>query len=179
MGRGVMIALIASLGLNIFAVGFLSGRILNDEHAGPPSPPPMRGAEQSFRLMHYADALPDERRQEFREAFRTQLPAMRDGFQEMRRLRRELTMLLGAEEFDRAAAAAKFEEIEQLRNNQQAAFGEAFLDAFETLTPEERAALREAVQDRRRKGRHGRHRGPRGDRFDRKGDGPKRDHDDG
>lgn len=174
MGRGVMIALIASLGLNIFAVGFLSGRVLNDEHGGPPMPPPGRGGEQSFRLMHYADALPGERRREFRSAFRTQLPIMRDGFEEMRRLRRELTMILGAEEFDRAAAAAKFEEIEQLRNRQQAAFGKAFLDAFETLTPEERATLREAVRKKRRKGPHGRHGGPRGERFDRKGD-PEKD----
>ena len=158
MGRGLMIVLVASLGLNIFAVGFLSGRVLNDERAGPPGPPPGRGAEQSFRLMHYTDALPHERREEFRKAFRTQLPAIRDDFQEMRRLRVELSALLGADEFDRTAVEAKFDALHAIQERQQAAFGNAFLDAFETLTPEEREMLKDAAHDRRGKTRRG-HRG--------------------
>ncbi|MEM9617558.1 MAG: periplasmic heavy metal sensor [Pseudomonadota bacterium] len=173
MGRGLMIALVASLGLNIFAVGFLSGRVLNDPPAGPPQRGP--GGEQSFRLMHYADALPPERRAEFREAFRAQLPAMRDDFREMRRLRMELSALLGAEEFDRAAVAAKFDAIQDVRDQQQAAFGEAFLDAFETLTPEERQMLREAAESRRGKGR----RGHRGKHFKRMHDAPPEEREEG
>ncbi len=179
MGRGVMIALFVSLGLNIFAVGYLSGRVLNDEGAGPPPPKQGRQEMPSFRLIHYADALPSERRREFREAFQTQLPAMRDGFQEMRQLRGELTTLLGAEEFDRAAVAAKFEEIEQLRDQQQAAFGKAFLDAFEILTPEERIMLRDAVNERRSKRSHRRGHGRRGDHHDKMRDAPKDDRDGG
>ena len=111
-------------------------------------------------MMHYADALPPERREEFREAFREKLPEMRDGFREMRTLRMEMAELLGAEEFDRDAVEMKFQELHELQQAQHAAFSAAFLDAFETLTPEERRMLREAAQQKRRdrRGRRGKRR---------------------
>lgn len=160
MGRGLIIALVASLALNIFGIGFISGRILNEPSAkveGPSKPGGPGGRMPSFRMMHYADALPPERREEFREAFREKLPAMRDGFQDMRRLRMEMAELLGAEEFDREAVEAKFQELHALQQAQHDAFSAAFLDAFETLTPEERQMLREASEERRN--RHRRRRG--------------------
>ncbi len=153
MGRGLTIALVASLALNIFGIGFISGRVLNEpapEIEGPPKPGGP-GGRPSFRMMHYADALPAERREEFREAFRERLPAMRDGFQDMRRLRMEMAALLGAEDFDREAVEAKFQELHALQQAQQDAFSAAFLDAFETLTPEERQMLREASENRRKR----------------------------
>ncbi|MHA7873572.1 MAG: periplasmic heavy metal sensor, partial [Hyphococcus sp.] len=153
-----------SLGLNIFAVGFLSGRVLGEKP--PPLPPPAiadAGArEPSMRLLHYADALPPERRAVFREAFRERLPEMRGDFRDMRRLRRQMAAQLGAESFDRAALETTMDEIHALRSRQQHAFSEAFLDAFEELTPEERAMLREAAEARRGEKRHHRGRFRRG-----------------
>lgn len=154
MGRGLIIALVASLALNIFGIGFISGRMLNEPEVkaeGFPKPGGPGGREPSFRMMHYADALPPERREEFREAFREKLPAMRDGFREMRTLRMEMSELLGAEEFDRDAVEAKFQELHELQQAQHTAFSAAFLDAFETLTPEERQMLKETSENRRKR----------------------------
>ena len=147
--------LVASLALNVFAVGFFSGRLIN--HDGPPMKHEMTGRgssmNPSFRLMHFSDSLPSERRDEFRKAFREKLPAMRGDFQEMKQLRQEVSRLLGEETWDRSAIQAQFDQLQSLQQRQQQAFSTAFLDAFETLTPEERQMLREAAE-KRNTGRH-------------------------
>jgi len=168
MGRGLIIGLAASLALNVFAVGFISGRVISND-----GPPPLRSgpeAGQSFRLMHFADALPMERREGFHHAFREKLPVMRGDFQEMKKLRQEVAALLGAEAWDRAAIETKFDALQTLQRRQQEAFSAAFLDAFETLTPEERQMLRAAADKRR--GRHMNHRMRRGERRQPTGDVP-------
>lgn len=155
MGRGLIIALVASVALNVFAVGFFSGRVLNDKgpFTGPPPQEHEAGPPIPFRMMHIADALPPERRDEFRKAFRAKLPAMRDHFREMKELGNELSGLLAAENWDRASIEAKHAELNDLRDRQADAFMEAFLDAYETLTPEERAMLKAAADERRSKRR--------------------------
>ena len=174
MGRGVIIGLAAllfvSLGLNIFALGHMSGRMI----AGGPAPEhhdgrrhgPRGGFEDPFKIMRYAEELSPELRAEFRGAFREQLPSMRQTHREMGGLRRELGVLMSAEEWDDAAIDAKLDEIRSVQDRQYDAFNDAFISAFKDLPAAERKRLIDTANERRAERRkrwkehHGERRGP-------------------
>lgn len=152
MGRGVIIILAASLGLNFFMAGYLFSDWLK------PAPPPVAGGFRGFDnprgLAHMAEALPPERRRAFRQSFKESLPNMRAHHREVRELREEMRALLEAEEFDRAAIAAKMEEMRDVRARQQAAFDEAFLGAIGALSADERQSMIELAKKVRKERRH-------------------------
>ncbi len=173
MGRGVIIGLAAllfvSVGLNIFALGHVSGRLI----AGPPPQHqhdgrhgPRGGFEDPFKIMRYAEDLSPELRDKFRGAFREQLPAMRETHREMGALRRELGVLMSAEEWDDAAIKAKLDEIRAVQDSQYDAFNDAFIGAFKSLPAAERKRLIDTANERRAerrkkwKERHDDRRGP-------------------
>lgn len=152
MGRGLIVALVLSLALNVFAAGFITARI-----AGPHGPPPRheegRSFDNPFRLMRHAEALPPGSREAFRAAIEEKLPALRAQHEEMRRLRRELWEEMSGDSWDRAALETRMEEIRQTQARQREAFDAAFLAAFETLSPEDRQTLIKAAEERRMKRR--------------------------
>lgn len=181
MGRGIIIALlVVSLGLNVFALGHFSGRMIGG-HRAPPgieqdSGP---GLEDPFRILRYAGDLSPELRDTVRDAFRSQLPQIRDEHKTTRLLRRQLSDLMAADAWDGAAVEAKLAEIRASQNRQQDALTAAFITAFEKLSPAERKALieaarqgREAHHKRWRDGRDGPRRGPRGPHGDPEMGGP-------
>ena len=143
MNRGLLIAFVLSLVLNVFAVGFMSGRLIAENEPNDIQPIEVRSFDNPFRLMRYAEALPPESRQAFRDAFREALPELRAQNNEVRALRRELMALMRAEDGDREAAAAKMTEIEASHMRQRAVFMGVFLDAFAALPAEDRRALTE------------------------------------
>ncbi|MEO1135187.1 MAG: periplasmic heavy metal sensor [Pseudomonadota bacterium] len=157
MGRGLIILLVVSLGLNVFAVGHLSGRMI--ANPGPAAsieaPGPRGGFQDPFRLMRNADVLSPESREAFRASFREQLPSLRAEHRQMRELRRELGVLMSADAWDAAAVDAKLQEIRAAQNRQHDAFNTAFMNAFEKLSAEDRKRLIEAAGQRRhdRRGR--------------------------
>lgn len=150
MGRGLIIILIASLALNVFAVGFFSGRVISKD-----GPPPRQVHDQRarmdnpFALMHYAGELPPGIRDDFRNKIRGKLPVLRERHQNTQKLREELALLIAAEDWDRAAVTAKFEEIKAEQDRQREVFNAAFIDAVETLPAAERKKLMETVGKRR------------------------------
>lgn len=157
MGRGVVIGLAAllflSLAVNIFALGHISGRMI----AGGDGPPPHHtgergprgGFEDPFKIMRYAEELSPELRERFRSAFREQLPVMRSSHGEVGALRRELGVLMSAQEWDEAAISAKLKEIDVVQQRQRDAFNQAFMSAFESLPVEERKRLIDTANERR------------------------------
>lgn len=151
MSRSLIIVLVASLALNVFAGGFIVGRVLAPQPEPPvfAEGPAMRGADNPFRVMRYAEALPRETRMSFREAFRTQLPELRERHREVRRLRVELALLMQADEWDRDAVLAKLEEIDAAQEGQRDAFNAAYVKAFGSLTLEDRRLLIEQAASRR------------------------------
>lgn len=185
MGRGLILLLVASLGLNIFAGGFYAGRFLagdkltangqsvvqserGERHKGKRG----GGFDDPFRLMRYADALAPEQREKFRNEFRAQLPAMREGHRETRGLRRELSALMAADEWDGAAVGAKLGEISAAQRLQREKFNAAFMEAFGVLPAADRRLLLEEARKRRgergrghhrKGGEKGRRQGPRGE----------------
>ena len=167
MGRGLIILLVASLGLNIFAAGHFAGKTLS----GPPKDkPPMErsggrgGYDDPFHVMRYADELSPELRETFRGEIKQQLPVLRGEHKRMRSLKRELGVLMSAPAWDGDAVNAKLNEIHEAQERQRAAFNVAFVNAFETLpadqrkmlidTANERRAERKRLRKKRRKGDH-------------------------
>lgn len=149
MGRGLMIALGASLALNFFGAGFL---LSNGLH--PKSPPPAgagspRGFDGTGGLARSARYLPAESRAAFRREIRKGLPHMRDQFGELHKQRQELNVLLQAEEFDAAAVAAKLEELRAVREAQHQAFDDAFVRALEVISAKDRQILIDQAERRR------------------------------
>ncbi|WP_425407724.1 periplasmic heavy metal sensor [Hyphococcus sp.] len=177
MGRGLIILLVASLGLNIFAFGHFSGRILAGD-----KPPPSRshiehgsrgGFDNPFRLMRYADELSPELREAFRAEIKKELPALREQHDRMRELRRQLSALISADTWDGAAVAAKLEEIRTAQDRQRDAFNRAYVGAFETLPADQRKLLVERAKERRDERRRKRKMRRDGDaRHDQRSDGP-------
>ncbi|MEM8772615.1 MAG: periplasmic heavy metal sensor [Pseudomonadota bacterium] len=159
MGRGLMIALFASLGLNVFAIGVLSGKMFSGPSASAPPVGVTEGLPPPNRILRHAAALPPESRKLFRDAFRDELPALRGNYREMRQLRAEMRALAAADDWDSAAIAKKMAEIREVQTRQQQAFDAALLAGLEVLPTEDRQMLaRLADQDRGRRGRDRRER---------------------
>ena len=154
MGRGLIVLLFASLALNIFAIGFFSGRAIIDDRK-----PPMAGREHGtpvdspFVLMKFSRNLPPDARDAFRSKIRGKLPTLRERHRDTQDLQKELAALIAADEFDRDAVAAKFSEIKSVHVNQRDAFNAAFIDALATLSAEERRVLVETAKEERGKRR--------------------------
>ncbi len=171
MGRGVIagfialgVLLFASVAVNVFVLGHMSGRMLAGHKPPPIERDHRRGEfEDPFRIMRHADELSPELRDSFREAFREQLPALREEYRAMRGMRRELGVLMSAEVWDSEAIAAKLEEIRAAQDRQHDAFNTAFMSAFESLPAAERKRLIDAANERRKEHRK---------RFKRDGEGP-------
>jgi len=151
------VLLFLSLAANVFMVGRMSVLAVAGHHAGPPMmqteerrPPRSGGFEDPFRIMHDADGMSPELRDAFRESFRAQLPEMREFHKQMRGLRRELGVLMSAEDWDAAAIDAKLDEIKALQARQQDAFTDAFTSVFETLPADERKRLIDSANERRK-----------------------------
>lgn len=158
MGRGLIILLVASLGLNIFAIGHMSGRFI----AGDPPPPKSDGHHRSglddpFKLMRYAEELSPELREGFRGEFKKQLPVLREEHHRMRELRDELGTLMSADPWDGEAINAKLDEIREIQDRKYVFFNKAFVNAFEKLPAAERARLIEAADARRKEYKKRRH----------------------
>lgn len=164
MGRGIVIVLAVSLGLNFLIAGYLLNDVMDGDRASPPHAAEFRGFNNPRGLVGAANVLPQESRRDFRAAFRERLPDMRAHHREMRVLRRDMKTLIAADEWDGAAVSEKMKDIRDVRARQQRAFDEAFLAALTTLSSEDRDRLLEFAEQRRRE-RPGRRRfGPPPDR---------------
>jgi uncharacterized membrane protein len=157
------VVLFVSVGFNVFTLGHMSGRML----AGHPPPQHERGSrsgfEDPFRILTYAEELSPELREKFREAFRKELPALREEQRRMGGLRRELGVLMSAEVWNSEAIAAKLDEISAAQDRKHDVFNDAFLSAFESLPAAERKRLIDTANQRREEGHKRRHK-ERGDK---------------
>jgi len=154
MGRGLIVALIVSVAINVFAIGFLSGKqIGGGAKPAEVARPDMHGVEIPFGFMRDVQSLPPQVRRKFRGKIREHIPAMRAHAVELRQSRRVLNDALTAKDWDRAAVEKALERMHAAQSRQRAVISAAFINAFETLSREERDALIEHARERRGKGR--------------------------
>lgn len=146
MSRGLMILLLVSLAANVFFAGFVGGRVLG----GPPhakgerhGPPPA-----GMVMVRDLEALPPEARESFRATFRDRKPELRRSYHELRRLRDAFAQALAADAWDRARVEASLEDLRAVEDTHQTMLAHVIIDAFESLTPDQRKAVIDA-QERR------------------------------
>ena len=151
MGKGLTIALLASLALNVFLAGIFAGRLLSPERPAPPPHVEAPAGDNPRVMARFARDLPPASRRAFRRALRDSMPDLREQQSEFRSLRRTYYEALNAEDWDRETAEAALTAMQQARDERRALIDQAFLDAFETLSPEERALLLEQIRSQQTK----------------------------
>ncbi len=154
MARKLNIALLASLVFNVFAVGVFAGQLMTGgEHPSAVAP---RGGDSPMRMMRYAKELPAESRVRFREVLRADIPNLREKKEELRALKRIYDEAVQADRWDRGAVDAALHDVQTARAEIRGLIDVAFLDAVESLSPEDRALLRETSRKHRHR-RNDRH----------------------
>ena len=139
--RWAKLLLAASLSVNLLIVGLAVGAMLNfSKKGGPPRLAETGGA--------YTAALnPKDRRtigMELAEIYRTGPSSRQDVQQQYQRM----IAVLKTEPFDRAAAEAVLERQSQFAQERRMAGERALLNRLEAMTPAERAAFLERLENR-------------------------------
>jgi len=135
--RALLVALIVSAAVNLFAVGAVVGAFILGPRFHDAGPMMRRGPP----LWAAAAELPPERRAAYRQALMGEGDAVRASLRAARRARQETWLSLGGPEFDPKAAAARLEHARDLEMQARGAVERRVLDFAATLPPAERAAL--------------------------------------
>ncbi|MEZ5895010.1 MAG: periplasmic heavy metal sensor [Parvularculaceae bacterium] len=160
MGRGLIIGLSLSLAANVFMGGFIAGRLAHDPSAlAPPG---------AFHVREFGGpaAQDPQVRDAFRKAFGDHRKEFRAHYHEVKKLRKEFTAVLGADEWDRAKAETLARQIEAHERSREKSMLLILVDVFDGLPAEKRKALAAEMKrkaDTRRRSRHGRRSGDRSD----------------
>lgn len=132
--------LVASLGLNLVAVGTIGGAILK----GPPPPDPGPGPA----LWSFARALPDHYRQDLGEALRATRNDWFGRRETMDGLSRSMADALRAEPFEPEAVRAVLVQQTQIANQLGQQGMQLLMEQIARMSSEDRAAYATALTDR-------------------------------
>lgn len=143
--RLLRVLLVLSVALNLAVIGVVAGAVMRD----PPRQDPSRGPA----FGPYDRALTEEDRKALREAFRREVPQFREEWRQMQDDMAELQTALRADPYDPAHVAEVFAR-QHVRGAQMMALGQKLLaERLAAMTPEERAAyanrLEQRMDDRR------------------------------
>jgi uncharacterized membrane protein len=131
--RWMPVALVASLGINMFLVGFLVGN-----HGGPPPPPP-----DPQRIVDRAiEMLPPQDADVLRAVWDRLRPSMPPG-PPLRDFPLRVKAILLREPFDPDALSRLFEEQERLEKKRRALLLTGLIEAATAMSPEGRKRLAE------------------------------------
>ncbi len=140
--RWLVVALVASLGLNLAVAGLVAGLLLH-------GPPP--GA-RSDGLWRYGAELPEPFRRDLGRAMRDDRGAWREPRERLRAQRAALADALEAEPYDPAAVARVFRAERDLVGRLADSATGLLLEQIARMDPAERAAYAEALRRDRRRG---------------------------
>jgi len=144
VGRGIVVALAASLAANVFLGGFVAGRLFGGE-AGAASRhghSSRHGGREDF-----AD-LPPAARDSLKRAYLAHRAEGRGAYEEMKALHDDFVRVLSADEFDRAAALAIAEKADALERSGRASLIQLVVSAADGLSVEDRKALARHIEAR-------------------------------
>lgn len=146
-GRGMRIALILSLTLNLLILGIMGGAML--AHGGRDDPRRVR----DIGFGPYTDALSPEDRKALRDAFLKAKPDFRASREEARSDVAALAAAIRAEPYDRGAVEAVMaSQAARIEDRLQLGRG-LLLDRLDAMGAEARTALAERMETMRLKGR--------------------------
>lgn len=150
--RTLAILLFVSLAANVFFGGFIVGRLIG----GPPSfesPPGHHRWADRFGHDHAAATLSDKGRETLRDVFEAHRGEIKAGYREIRRLRRAYAEILAADPWNRPRAETALKTLQEAEAAHEETMGRVLLDALERLSVEDRQALIERMEKKRRKWR--------------------------
>ena len=142
-------AFLASVAINVFLIALISVSVFSrpqDRGFGPP--PEGHGA----MLMHGAfKALPEEDRLVFRRTMRENFRKILPHMHETQEARDALIDAISAEPYDEGAVRDAFDDMSKAAAVMSDMGRDAMLDAFATLSPEQRQRVAEAMREERQK----------------------------
>ena len=138
--RWLIGGLIASLLVNLFLAGVLTGRFL----FSPRQPQAQAAAVMRANAIR---ELPEEDRLRFNVVMAAQGPALRAGRIHLRQLRQAVREAIAAPHYDAALVAKRFEELRNAQLAQQALQQNALAQALGQLSAQSRASVIEAESD--------------------------------
>lgn len=133
--KWLVIALVASLALNVFAIGAIAARMAGWHHFE-------RFNRMGFGAM--ADQMSDEGRSRLKSAMKAHRGEAGAVFGQIRESIERSREILKAPEFDAAAYAQALSDIRRHSDDAQAIIQKAFMEVVTELSPEDRAALAHA-----------------------------------
>ena len=154
--RKLAIALLVSVGLNLFLGGMIASAWIAKRHYDErPGRPPVAGLAGDFNFRSGIEALGREARPMAREIRREYSPRFREAGGAMHEARREVGRILRGDDLDPAALEAALGELRRRSDAAQAVMHEVLVKTVSSLTSEQRRKFLEAATQSRR---------PRGDR---------------
>jgi uncharacterized membrane protein len=142
--RWLLVALIASLALNLITIGSIAGAVWRFRK------PPAWAGVITPNLLGYASTLPRERRKQLWEASAGERRHLRPLRREVRLAREETIKILAVEPFDLRHFIAAQNRQAEAESRAREAVRSLYAKLAETLTPEERRAFPGWRADRRR-----------------------------
>ena len=138
--KWVRIALVASLGANIFLGGFVAARMLG------PKPPRAEPEFVDLRLRGLPQGLSSEVREELEHSLRAYRHEIRNAYREYRDQEREINALLVEEELDERAITQAQRQLRTLNAQIQRQLQRALVDAMREMKTETRRGMIELRQ---------------------------------
>jgi uncharacterized membrane protein len=139
--KTLLIALVASLAVNLFLVGAVAGGLVVGQRLRGERPPMERGGPAPQPLWRAADGLPQPQAQAYRQALRGAGPELRMAMRSARSERAEVWKSLAAEPFDPAAAKQRLAQVREREADARGRIEERIVDYAAGLSPQDRAAL--------------------------------------
>ncbi|MGE3830798.1 MAG: periplasmic heavy metal sensor [Parvibaculaceae bacterium] len=135
--------LVASLALNLFAIGAFAAGFFRPEHGG-------RGWAGFSQLLprEFIDDLSESRRTVFLDKLKSRRDAFRAARQAMRAAALKLATALEANPYDEAPATAAIDDFTKVGEGLLANGTQVTLDVLKQLTPEERVLLAKRIRER-------------------------------
>jgi uncharacterized membrane protein len=142
--RGLVIALVVSLAVNLFVLGGVAGAVLMGfGRHGPPGGPP-----GPSKLSGMGEALSPDHRETWQAAVRGAAQAAGPQLHQARALRRQAWQAMAAEPADPQAAQAALNQSRTLEMQARGVMDRAVVEFAATLPVAERAKLAEALSRR-------------------------------
>ncbi|MBX3479934.1 MAG: periplasmic heavy metal sensor [Caulobacter sp.] len=142
--RGLIIALLISVALNLFLAGLIVGGAVVARRVAALAP--AVAPQGRLPLWRAGDDLPVLKRRAFRQMFRKAAVDSQDDIRQSRRIRREAIAALESPDFDAEAVIARLDQARETDSKARGGVEAEIMRFAATLTPAERTVLAEGLR---------------------------------
>lgn len=129
----VGVVLFASLGFNLFALGYMAGK--------PPAPAPKARGPHFEMMAEKAKHLPPEEQQAVMDIIKRYKPEIKSGFKEMMEAREDVDALMKSDAYNREEAEVLFAKMSEAASKSYRTAQRMMMDIADALPPESRAMM--------------------------------------